>query len=56
MSNKILVIDDEEHMCWALEKGLRQEGYQVLTATRGHQGLELIKNETPSLVILDLNA
>ena len=52
--NKILVIDDEEHMCWALEKGLRQEGYQVITATRGKQGLELIRNETPSLVILDL--
>ncbi len=52
--NKILVIDDEEHMCWALEKGLRQEGYQVLTATRGRAGLEIIRNETPSLVILDL--
>lgn len=52
--NKILVIDDEEHMCWALEKGLRQEGYQVFTATRGSQGLDIIREETPSLVILDL--
>ncbi|MEG6521652.1 sigma-54-dependent transcriptional regulator [Desulfotomaculum sp. 1211_IL3151] len=52
--NKILVIDDEEHMCWALEKGLRQEGYQVFTATRGSQGLDIIRKETPSLVILDL--
>lgn len=52
--NKILIIDDEEHLCWALEKGLRQEGYQVLTASRGKQGLEIIRNETPSLVILDL--
>lgn len=52
--NKILIIDDEEHLCWALEKGLRQEGYQVITATRGKDGLELIQNETPSLVILDL--
>ncbi|WP_238457021.1 sigma-54-dependent transcriptional regulator [Desulforamulus putei] len=41
-------------MCWALERGLRQEGYQVLTATRGKEGLELIRKETPSLVILDL--
>ncbi|SDH69625.1 sigma-54-dependent transcriptional regulator [Desulfosporosinus hippei] len=52
--NKILVIDDEEHLCWALEKGLRQEGYQVITATRGKEGLELIQKETPSLVLLDL--
>ena len=52
--NKILIIDDEAHLCWALEKGLRQEGYQVITATGGKEGLELIQNETPSLVILDL--
>ena len=52
--NKILIIDDEAHLCWALEKGLNQEGYQVVTATRGKQGLELIQNEIPSLVILDL--
>ncbi len=52
--NKILIIDDEEQLCWALEKGLRQEGYQVITSTRGKEGLELIRNELPSLVILDL--
>jgi len=52
--NKILIIDDEEYLCLALEKSLRQEGYQVAIATRGEQGLEMICNETPSLVILDL--
>ncbi len=52
--NKILIIDDEEHMCWAIEKGLHQEGYQVLTATRGKAGLKIIQDETPSLVIVDL--
>ena len=52
--NKILIIDDEEYLCLALEKSLRQEGYQVAIATRGEQGLEIIRNETPSLVILDL--
>lgn len=54
MVPKILVIDDEEHMCWALERAMRQEGYQVFTATRGQQGLDLIREEAPSLVILDL--
>ncbi|MFZ5651715.1 MAG: sigma-54-dependent transcriptional regulator [Bacillota bacterium] len=54
MIPKILVIDDEEHMCWALERAMKQEGYQVLTTTRGRAGLELIKEESPSLVILDL--
>ncbi|MHB8155855.1 MAG: sigma-54-dependent transcriptional regulator [Desulfocucumaceae bacterium] len=54
MIHKILIIDDEEHMCWALERAMKQEGYQVLTATRGVSGLELIKEEAPSLIILDL--
>lgn len=54
MIPKILIIDDEEHMCWALERAMKQEGYQVLTTTRGRHGLELIRDEAPSLVILDL--
>jgi DNA-binding NtrC family response regulator len=54
MVPKILVVDDEEHMCWALERAMRQEGYQVFTATRGQQGLDLIREEAPSLMILDL--
>jgi len=54
MVPKILVVDDEEHMCWALERAMRQEGYQVLTATQGRQGLDLIREEAPSLIILDL--
>lgn len=54
MIPKILIIDDEEHMCWALDRAMRQEGYHTLVAYRGKQGLELIREESPSLVILDL--
>ncbi|MFZ5596043.1 MAG: sigma-54-dependent transcriptional regulator [Bacillota bacterium] len=54
MIPKILIIDDEQHMCWALEKAMKQEGYQVLTTTRGKTGLEMIREELPSLVVLDL--
>lgn len=49
-----MIIDDEEHMCWALERGLSQEGYRVVTTTRGKLGIEIIRNDPPSLVILDL--
>ena len=41
-------------MCWALERALSQEGYQVTTATRGLQGIDLAKETDPSMVILDL--
>lgn len=54
MIPKILIIDDEEHMCWALEKAMRQEGYQTRVAYRGPDGLKIIQEEDPSLVILDL--
>ncbi|MDR3586786.1 MAG: sigma-54 dependent transcriptional regulator [Desulfosporosinus sp.] len=54
MIPRILVIDDEERMCWALESALSQEGYQVTTATRGLQGIDLAKETDPSMVILDL--
>ena len=51
---KILIIDDEEHMCWALDRAMRQEGYQTEVAYRGRDGLNLIREESPSLTILDL--
>ncbi|WP_027719008.1 sigma-54-dependent transcriptional regulator [Desulfovirgula thermocuniculi] len=54
MVPKILIIDDEEHLCWALSKALQQEGYHVLTTTSPHEGLEIIRDKQPSLVILDL--
>ena len=54
MKPRILVIDDEERMCWALERALNHEGYQVVTATRGLQGIELVTEIEPSMVILDL--
>ncbi|MDQ7092517.1 sigma-54 dependent transcriptional regulator [Desulfosporosinus sp. PR] len=54
MTPKILVIDDEERMCWALERALSHEGYQVITATRGLLGIKLAEENDPSLVILDL--
>ena len=54
MTPRILVIDDEERMCWALERALSHEGYQVVTATRGLQGIKLAKEAEPSMVIVDL--
>jgi len=54
LAPRILVIDDEEKMCWALDRALSYENYQVVTATRGLQGIELAKKNDFSLVILDL--
>jgi len=51
---KILVIDDEEDIVELVRFNLTKEGYQVLCATSGEKGLELISSESPDLVVLDL--
>jgi len=54
MKPVILVIDDEEAIRLFLQATLEEEGYEVLTAATGGQGLELAKDKVPDLVLLDL--
>lgn len=51
---KILLIDDEPQILKFLRIALQSEGYQVLQATTGRQGLEQIALTNPDLVVLDL--
>lgn len=51
----ILVVDDEPLIVMALEAVLEDEGYQVVTAANGKQGLErLAEAPRPELVLLDM--
>jgi two-component system response regulator MprA len=52
--SRILVVDDERPMRASICQCLQAEGYRVLEATDGVQGLDLIAKEKPSLVILDV--
>lgn len=51
---RILVIDDEPEMLMGLEDNLRYEGYEVLTARNGQDGLTKALKELPNLIILDI--
>lgn len=51
---KILIIDDEPQIRRFLHIGLSAQGYQVIEAESGQQGLALAALEAPQLVILDL--
>lgn len=51
---KILVIDDEPGILRFIRKALESEGFTVLVATDGADGLRLAAEHRPSLVILDL--
>jgi two-component system, OmpR family, alkaline phosphatase synthesis response regulator PhoP len=52
---KILVVDDDENLAWAVQKKFEALGFKVLTAGDGRRGAELAEKEEPSLVVLDLN-
>lgn len=52
--SKIVVIEDEPDIVEVMCYNLQREGYQVSSTTRGDEGLELVRNQSPSLVILDL--
>ena len=51
---KILIADDEQQLALAVKIRLQSKGYQVLTAADGAQALELIAQQKPDLVILDI--
>lgn len=50
---KILIADDEKNMRWILEKNLKSEGFQVVTAEDGEDAFNLFLDEAPEMVILD---
>ncbi len=49
----VLVVDDEFGIVDVLETILADEGYRVLTACNGKQGLMRLSAETPDLILLD---
>ncbi|MEE9913958.1 MAG: sigma-54 dependent transcriptional regulator [Deltaproteobacteria bacterium] len=54
MTEKILVIDDDDSFRRVLEYNLDADGYHVLTASSGEEGLVLFKAHSPDLVIADM--
>jgi two-component system, OmpR family, KDP operon response regulator KdpE len=52
---KVLVIDDEPQIRRALRAGLEPDGYTVLLAASGEEGLDMAALHAPDLVILDLS-
>jgi len=49
----VLVVDDEPDIVRLLEKSLGAEGFRVITATRGLEALQAVKQHNPALVLLD---
>jgi two-component system response regulator MprA len=50
----ILVVDDDDRLVSSVRRVLAYEGYRVLTAKDGTEGLQIARDEAPDLVILDV--
>lgn len=54
MTKKILIVDDEPRYVRLMEANLISDNYDVLKAYNGQQALEIVANEKPDLVLLDV--
>jgi two-component system nitrogen regulation response regulator NtrX len=54
MKSRILVVDDEAEIRRSVRMILEYEGYEVLEASSGPEGVALAERETPDLVFLDI--
>ena len=50
----VLVVEDEENILEAIRYNLEHEGYRVLAAQDGEEGLTLTRQDNPDLVVLDI--
>jgi CheY-like chemotaxis protein len=53
MKNSILIIDDEEDMCWAISHILKSQGQSIVTASSGEEACRKLSEGIYSLVFLD---
>lgn len=53
-NHKILVVDDEPDVVAMIEATLRADGFDVVTAYDGIGALDVVSQERPSLILLDL--
>ncbi len=54
MTEKILLVDDEEAIIESIEFALKQEGFEVVKASDGQEALQKVQLEKPNLLVLDL--
>lgn len=51
---KVLVVDDEPNILMSLEFLMRKNGYEVFIARNGAEAIELVKQQQPDVLVLDI--
>jgi len=52
---RVLIVDDENDILNLVKRILTREGFEVITASDGKEGLAKVYSEAPDLMILDIN-
>ncbi len=53
IKERILIIDDRRSEVWFIQRTLQREGFEIITAFDGLEGLRKAREEKPDLIILD---
>lgn len=51
---KIMLVDDDEGVCYVFKETLESGGYNVIEAGGGEECLEILKHEKPDLILMDV--
>jgi DNA-binding response OmpR family regulator len=51
---KVLIVDDEQDLVWAVRNTLVAEGYEVFTASNGIEAITVAQQSQPDLIVLDV--
>lgn len=54
MNDLILIVEDDPYISHFLQMSFEQEGYRMITTTKGHEALNLFYSHQPDIVMLDL--
>jgi len=52
--SKLLVVDDEQSICWGLTRLGESIGHDVVTASSAEQALDLVEQQQPDVIVLDV--
>ena len=50
----LLIVDDEEAVCWALQRALTREGHRVAVAASAEEAFGLVAKQRPDAIVLDV--
>jgi DNA-binding response OmpR family regulator len=53
-NKKVLIVEDEKGFLWILKQSLIDEGFDVVVAQDGQEGLAVAEKEKPDLILLDI--